>query len=33
VADYYGETNDAANYGSIYAFKALGGIFAGASRR
>jgi sugar phosphate permease len=29
VADYYGETNNALNYGSIYAFKALGGSFAG----
>ena len=29
VADYYGETNNAVNYGSIYAFKALGGSFAG----
>ena len=29
VADYYGETNNAINYGSIYAFKALGGSFAG----
>jgi len=28
VADYYGETNNAVNYGSIYAFKALGGSFA-----
>ncbi len=31
VADYYGETNNAINYGSIYAFKALGGSFAGGS--
>jgi MFS transporter, OFA family, oxalate/formate antiporter len=29
VADYYGESNNAVNYGSIYAFKALGGSFAG----
>lgn len=29
VADYYGENNNAVNYGSIYAFKALGGSFAG----
>ena len=29
VADYYGETNNAANYGSVYAWKALGGSFAG----
>ncbi len=29
VADYWGETNNAINYGSIYAFKALGGSFAG----
>jgi MFS family permease len=29
VSDYYGETNNALNYGSIYAFKALGGSFAG----
>jgi MFS family permease len=29
VADYYGETNNALNDGSIYAFKALGGSFAG----
>src|SRR5487761_1688496 len=29
VADYWGETNNAVNYGSIYAFKALGGSFAG----
>ena len=29
MADYYGETNNAVNYGSIYAFKALGGSFAG----
>jgi MFS transporter, OFA family, oxalate/formate antiporter len=29
VADYYGENNNALNYGSIYAFKALGGSFAG----
>jgi len=29
VADYYGENNNAINYGSIYAFKALGGSFAG----
>ena len=29
VSDYYGETNNAVNYGSIYAFKALGGSFAG----
>jgi MFS transporter, OFA family, oxalate/formate antiporter len=29
VAYYYGETNNAINYGSIYAFKALGGSFAG----
>jgi len=28
VADYYGENNNAINYGSIYAFKALGGSFA-----
>ena len=32
VADYYGETNNAVNYGSIYAFKALGGSFAGGVR-
>ena len=29
VADYYGENNNAVNYGSVYAFKALGGSFAG----
>jgi MFS family permease len=29
VADYYGENNNAINYGSIYAFKAIGGSFAG----
>jgi MFS family permease len=29
VADYYGENNNAVNYGSIYAFKAIGGSFAG----
>lgn len=29
VSDYYGENNNAVNYGSIYAFKALGGSFAG----
>lgn len=29
VADYYGETNNAVNYGSIYAWKAVGGSFAG----
>jgi MFS family permease len=29
VADYYGEDNNAVNYGSIYAWKALGGSFAG----
>ena len=29
VADYYGESNNAVNYGSIYAWKALGGSFAG----
>ncbi len=29
VSDYYGENNNAINYGSIYAFKALGGSFAG----
>jgi MFS transporter, OFA family, oxalate/formate antiporter len=29
VADYYGETNNAIKYGSIYAFKTLGGSFAG----
>ena len=29
VADYYGENNNAINYGSVYAFKALGGSFAG----
>lgn len=29
VSDYYGENNNALNYGSIYAFKALGGSFAG----
>jgi MFS transporter, OFA family, oxalate/formate antiporter len=29
VADYYGETNNAINYGTIYCFKALGGSFAG----
>ena len=33
VADYYGETNNAINYGSIYAWKALGGSFAGGGRR
>ena len=27
--DYYGENNNAVNYGSIYAWKALGGSFAG----
>ena len=31
VADYYGETNNAINYGSIYAFKALGGLCRGAA--
>ncbi|MDA8185950.1 MAG: MFS transporter [Actinomycetota bacterium] len=29
VADYYGENNNAMNYGSVYAWKALGGSFAG----
>jgi MFS family permease len=29
TADYYGETNNALNYGSIYVWKALGGSFAG----
>jgi MFS transporter, OFA family, oxalate/formate antiporter len=29
VADYYGESNNAVNYGSVYAWKALGGSFAG----
>ncbi len=29
VADYYGETNNAVNYGSVYAWKAVGGSFAG----
>ena len=29
TADYWGENNNAVNYGSIYAFKALGGSFAG----
>jgi len=29
VADYYGENNNAVNYGSIYAWKAVGGSFAG----
>jgi MFS family permease len=29
TADYYGETNNAINYGSIYVWKALGGSFAG----
>jgi OFA family oxalate/formate antiporter-like MFS transporter len=29
VADYYGENNNAINYGSVYAWKALGGSFAG----
>ncbi|MBO0786396.1 MAG: MFS transporter [Actinobacteria bacterium] len=29
VADYWGETNNAINYGSVYAWKALGGSFAG----
>jgi MFS family permease len=29
VADYYGETNNSMNYGSAYAWKALGGSFAG----
>jgi OFA family oxalate/formate antiporter-like MFS transporter len=29
VSDYYGETNNALNYGTVYAWKALGGSFAG----
>jgi OFA family oxalate/formate antiporter-like MFS transporter len=29
VSDYYGESNNAINYGSVYAWKALGGSFAG----
>jgi MFS transporter, OFA family, oxalate/formate antiporter len=29
TADYYGETNNAINYGTIYIWKALGGSFAG----
>jgi OFA family oxalate/formate antiporter-like MFS transporter len=29
VSDYYGENNNALNYGSVYAWKALGGSFAG----
>ena len=29
TADYWGENNNAVNYGSIYAWKALGGSFAG----
>jgi MFS transporter, OFA family, oxalate/formate antiporter len=29
VSDYFGETNNAWNYGTIYQFKALGGSFAG----
>ncbi|MGH3437272.1 MAG: OFA family MFS transporter [Sciscionella sp.] len=29
VSDYYGENNNAINYGSVYAWKALGGSFAG----
>ncbi|MCY0865063.1 MAG: MFS transporter [Sulfobacillus sp.] len=29
TSDYYGENNNAVNYGSIYAWKALGGSFAG----
>ncbi len=29
VADYYGENNNAINYGSVYAWKAAGGSFAG----
>jgi MFS family permease len=29
TADYYGENNNAVNYGSIYMWKALGGSFAG----
>jgi MFS family permease len=29
TADYWGETNNAVNYGSIYVWKALGGSFAG----
>ena len=29
VADYDGENNNAVNYGSVYAWKALGGSFAG----
>ena len=33
VADYWGETNNAVNYGSIYAWKALGGSFAGGGLR
>jgi predicted lipid-binding transport protein (Tim44 family) len=29
TADYWGETNNAINYGTIYIWKALGGSFAG----
>ncbi len=29
TADYWGENNNAINYGSVYAWKALGGSFAG----
>jgi MFS transporter, OFA family, oxalate/formate antiporter len=29
VSDYFGETNNAWNYGTVYQFKALGGSFAG----
>ncbi len=29
VSDYYGETNNPLNYGTVYAWKALGGSFAG----
>ncbi len=29
TADYWGENNNAVNYGSVYAWKALGGSFAG----
>jgi hypothetical protein len=32
VSDYYGETNNAINYGSIYAFKALGAASRVAAR-
>ncbi len=29
VSDYFGETNNAVNYGTVYQWKALGGSFAG----